>query len=100
RLAQRSARLQTDLGVPLADLAAIRAHLETNPIRDWLGGAGTGGVAYFTYDDGRFATRFDVTAEQRPGFQSLARELVEWRLAEYLARTSDDAAPTSGIVCK
>jgi superfamily II DNA or RNA helicase/diadenosine tetraphosphate (Ap4A) HIT family hydrolase/HKD family nuclease len=99
RLAQRSARLQTDLGVPLADLVAVRAHLETNPIRAWLGGAGTGGVAYFTYDDGRFATRFDVPAEQRPGFQSLARELVEWRLAEYLARTPD-AAPASGIVCK
>lgn len=100
RLAQRSARLQADLGVPLADLEAIRAHLEENPIRAWSGGAGTGGVAYFTYEDGQFASRFEVTSDQRSGFQSLARELVEWRLAEYLARTPDEQVAGTRIVCK
>jgi superfamily II DNA or RNA helicase/diadenosine tetraphosphate (Ap4A) HIT family hydrolase len=100
RLAQRSARLQADLGVPLADLGAIRAHLEENPIRAWIGGAGTGGVAYFTYEDGQFASRFEVTPEERSGFQSLARELVEWRLAEYLDRTPEEQLSGTRIVCK
>lgn len=100
RLALRSARLQADLGVPLTDLEALRRHLEENPIRAWIGGAGTGGIAYFTYEGGQFASRFDVAAEQRVGFQNLARELVEWRLAEYLARTPDESSAGTRIVCK
>jgi hypothetical protein len=100
RLAQRSARLQADLGVPLTDPEALRDHLADNPIRAWCGGAGTGGVAYFAYDDGRFASRFTVPADQRPAFQALARELVEWRLAEYLARAPDDASADDRIVCR
>jgi hypothetical protein len=100
RLAQRSARLQRDLDVPLADLDALQSQLESNPIAAWIGGAGTGGIAYFTYENGLFASRFNVPAEQRVGFQSLARELVEWRLAEYLARTPDDPSSGTRIVCK
>jgi len=100
RLAQRSAVWQADLGVSLDELDALRRHLEDNPLRAWTGGAGTGGVSYFTYENGQFASRFDVPADQRPGFQSLARELVEWRLAEYMGRTPDGSPTTTSIICK
>ena len=47
-MAQRSARLQRDLGVPLRETDALRRHLERNPIDAWTGGAGTGGVDTLT----------------------------------------------------
>jgi superfamily II DNA or RNA helicase/HKD family nuclease/diadenosine tetraphosphate (Ap4A) HIT family hydrolase len=101
RLAERSARLQADLGVPLTDLDALRRHLEQNPIKAWCEGAGTGGASYFGYDHGVFASRFRVPADERAAFQALAAELVEWRLAEYLARIPEDSPSASEdrIVC-
>ena len=97
QLARRSARLQEDFGAALADPQALKHHLEVNPIAAWSGGAGTHGVAYFAYEAGRFSSRFDVPSPQREAFQELVRELVDWRLAEYLQRQpgTDDA-----IVCK
>jgi superfamily II DNA or RNA helicase/HKD family nuclease/diadenosine tetraphosphate (Ap4A) HIT family hydrolase len=97
QLARRSARLQEDFGTALEDFEALAHHLEVNPIAAWSGGAGTSGVKYFTYEASRFASRFDVPAAQREAFQELVRELVDWRLAEYLQRqpATDDA-----IVCK
>src|SRR5207249_3077300 len=101
RIAQRSAPLQADLGVPLTDVPALRRHLEDNPIKAWTGGAGTGDIGYFTWENGLFTSRFDIPMDQRAGFQSLIRELVEWRLAEYLARASAAEAPQDDrIVCK
>jgi superfamily II DNA or RNA helicase len=97
QLARRSAQLQEDFGATLADPEALKHHLEVNPIAAWSGGAGTHGVAYFADEASRFSSRFDVPAAQREAFQELARELVDWRLAEYLQRQvpADDA-----IVCK
>ncbi len=40
----------------LEDAAELRRMLERNPVAAWTDGKGTGGVAYFTYDGGRFAT--------------------------------------------
>jgi superfamily II DNA or RNA helicase/HKD family nuclease len=101
RLADRSARLQADIEVPLKDVDAVRRHLEQHPIAAWCGGAGTGGTAYFSYEAGVFASRFDVPADRRDAFQTLTRELVEWRLAEYLDRTrSADVQPVDRILCK
>jgi superfamily II DNA or RNA helicase len=99
RIAARSARLQADLGVPLSDVEAVQHHLEDNPIKAWVGGAGTHGTAYFTYDDRRFESRFEILPEQRRAFQTLVRELVEWRLAEYLARAADELEAGTRIIC-
>jgi hypothetical protein len=96
RLAQRSSQLQADIGASLTDPRALLRHLEDNPIAAWCGGAGTGGTAYFGYDNKQFASRFEVPRDRRPAFQVLVRELVEWRLAEYLARTPDDER----IICR
>src|SRR5262249_23488922 len=71
--------------------------LELNPIAAWSGGAGTHGVPYFAYEARQFSSRFDVSPREREAFQELVRELLDWRLAEYLQRqpATDDA-----IVCK
>jgi hypothetical protein len=103
QVAGRSAKLRADVGSALNDPLALRHHLEVNPLAAWTGGAGTGGTAYFSYADGRFSSRFLVPDESRPAFQELVRELVEWRLAEYLDRQPDEVEPVPGtgrIVCK
>jgi hypothetical protein len=100
RLAQRSSQLQADIGTSLTDPHALLRQLEDNPIAAWCGGAGTGGTAYFGYDSRQFASRFEVPRDRRPAFQVLVRELVEWRLAEYLARTPDEKLADQRIVCK
>jgi superfamily II DNA or RNA helicase/diadenosine tetraphosphate (Ap4A) HIT family hydrolase/HKD family nuclease len=97
QLARRSARLQADFGTALADPQALKRHLEINPIAAWSGGAGTHGVEYFTYEAGRFSSRFDLPLPHRDAFQELVRELVDWRLAEYLQRQPETEET---IVCK
>jgi superfamily II DNA or RNA helicase len=97
QLARRSARLQEDFGAALADSQALTRHLEVNPIAAWSGGAGTHGVAYFASEGGRLSSRFDVPAPHREAFQELVRELVDWRLAEYLRRPP---GPEEAMVCK
>jgi superfamily II DNA or RNA helicase/diadenosine tetraphosphate (Ap4A) HIT family hydrolase/HKD family nuclease len=85
QLARRSARLQEDFGEALEDPQALRRHLEVNPIAAWSGGAG------------HFSTRFDVPGSHREALQELVRELVDWRLAEYLQRQPETE---DVIICK
>jgi superfamily II DNA or RNA helicase/HKD family nuclease len=86
QLGVHQARIAADFGDAMATSEALRSHLEANPIRAWAGGAGTGGEAYFSYVDGVFSTSISVPDSERPALQELARELAEWRLAEYLDR--------------
>jgi hypothetical protein len=44
-----------------------------------------GGKNYFAYDGSHFSTTFHVKPECVEAFQELVRELVDWRLADYLA---------------
>ncbi len=88
RLAGRSAILTADVGVPLGDSGQIRKYLERNPIAAWTEGKGTGGQTFFEYESGVFRTTFDVAAELRSDFRSLVREIVDWRLAQYLQRVA------------
>jgi hypothetical protein len=65
-----------------------------NPVAAWVGGKGTGGRPFFASDatTGRFATTFNATGDVRTALQELAREIVEWRLAEYLDQQKVDLA--------
>jgi hypothetical protein len=100
-IARRSVVFQRDLGVPLDDESALRSLLEKNPIKAWTGGKGTGGRAHFDYSDGRFSTLFTVEESRRDAFAELVRELVEWRLAEYLTRPEVGTSPlASEFTCK
>lgn len=79
-------RVAADFATEFATESSLRSHLEVNPVRAWAGGAGTGGKTYFSYVDGIFASSIGSPDSKRPAVQELTRELVEWRLAEYLDR--------------
>jgi hypothetical protein len=85
-IARRSGRLRRDVGSALDDPAALRRLVVRYPVAVWVGGKGTGGDGFFAVDGERFASTFAVAAEDREAFRELARELAEWRLAEYLDR--------------
>jgi hypothetical protein len=99
-LAARSAKLRTDVGAALDSPQRLRHLLETNPIAAWTGGKGTGGTAYFAYDGETFRTTLSVAPELVDPLQELVREIVEWRLAEYLERVEDGPVAEGRINCK
>jgi len=76
----------------------MQSLLEKNPIEAWCGGKGTAGTTYFEYDGSEFSTKFSLPAECRGEFQDLARELIDWRLAEYQDRGETTSTPR--IVCR
>jgi hypothetical protein len=98
RRASRSPALRADLSVDVEDRGALQSLLVKNPIHFWSLGKGTGGAPFFTYEDGEFATTFDVADELREPLRELTRELAEWRLAAYLL--SKPAPSTDTFVVK
>ncbi len=96
--AGRSARLRQDVSVPLEDAPNLRRLLEENPIAAWSGGKGTGAVPYFTYNNGLFRLAMNVPPDQREALQELVREIVDWRLGEYLERNA--GVGEDRFVCK
>jgi len=97
RLATRTKMASTDIGSALEDRNALIRLLEQNPIAAWVGGKGTGGVSYFSYQDKMFQTTFAVDADVAPALQELVRELAEWRLIEYLDRARKQTAGFSTL---
>ncbi|MHB2165629.1 DUF3427 domain-containing protein [Alsobacter sp. R-9] len=84
RLAARMAKVRADFSVDVEDAAALQRLLVANPVRALVEARGTGGVSYFRLNDGRFETTFTVS--ERAAFKELAREILDWRLAQYLSR--------------
>ena len=97
-VAGRSAKLRQDVSVSLDDTPSLQRLLEDNPVDAWTGGKGTEEVRYFAYENGRFRLALNIPPEQRDTFQELVREIVDWRLAEYLARNVGETQ--SRFVCK
>jgi hypothetical protein len=90
-IAARNPRIAADLGGSARDDRALATLLETNPIEAWVGGKGTGGIPIFEYQDGVFRGRTTAADSSRASLAALAREIVEWRIAEYLARPLPEA---------
>ncbi|MCM2370618.1 DUF3427 domain-containing protein [Rhodopirellula sp. ICT_H3.1] len=99
RIARRSQTLRADVGDSLDDVSRLKTLIEKNPIEAWCGGKGTGGNAYFRYEDSQFSSEISVTESSRGQFQDLVREIVDWRLAEYLDRDHESAEPNQ-FVCR
>jgi superfamily II DNA or RNA helicase len=98
--AMRSARLHVELA-GADDDNALTELLERNPIEAWVGGKGTGGRSYFEYNGHVFRSTFQVHESLIPAFRELVRELVDWRLAEYLDRQPTDGEPgVDSFVCR
>jgi len=100
RLARRSPVLVEDIGNAIETPKALRNHLEKNPIDAWAGGRGTGSRSYFAYENETFRTTFDVPADQVELFRELAREVAEYRLAEYLRRPTAPSGDEVRFRCR
>lgn len=98
RIARRSDKLRADVGGALDDDRQLKTLIVNNPVAAWCGGLGTGGMAYFSYDGSVFRSQLPLPPEHREDFQNLLRELIDWRLAEYLNRSVPEQA--DGFVCK
>jgi hypothetical protein len=85
-LAARSAVLREELGGHLGDDSQLEKHLLDNPINAWIGGNSPRREPFFDYANGSFSSTFDVPSGSRPAFKEMARELIDWRLAEYMDR--------------
>ena len=96
--ARRSAQLAADVSVDLGDTDAVQRLLIKNPIHAWTGGNTNKGPVYFRFEDGRFgSTRSGHAIE---GLTGLVRELVDWRLVEYLERGTGSDTTDGGFVAK
>lgn len=100
REASRVAALRGEVGVPLEDADKLVRYLEKNPIAAWSGDKASGRHAFFEYRDERFGSTFAVPDELRDDFREMTRELVEWRLAEYLRRPNAESMAEGRLVCK
>ena len=99
RLARRSANLRADISEEIEDLDKLGKLLERNPIDAWCGGKGTGKKAYFRYEEGVFRS-VGVEDKERGAVQELVREIVDWRVGEYLERKSLEQAAGDSFVVK
>ncbi len=88
QFARRSALIRRDLNIDVDDDNALTKLLENNPIAAWIRGRGTGGTEYFKYEGGVFDATFTVPTQDAEQFAELVREIVDWRLAEYLRRVT------------
>lgn len=96
----RSARLTRDLSIDPTDASALESLLVRYPIDRLTRGIGIGGRQFFNYEGGVFRTAYHVVADLRRPLQELTRELVDWRLAEYLLRGSPDSADHTETIIK
>ncbi|MDB4698830.1 DEAD/DEAH box helicase, partial [Candidatus Latescibacteria bacterium] len=99
RLARRSPVWQRDMGVDLDYEPKVRKLLIDNPIAVWCGGRGTGGTAYFSFEENVFRFLVDLPEQHREDFQEWVREILDWRLAEYVSRTPS-SWDAERIVCR
>lgn len=95
RLVARMAKVRADFSVDIEDNRALQKLLVDNPIRALAEARGTGGIPYFRFSDARLETTFNVT--ERAAFQELVREILDWRLAQYLSRRDPSMRD---IVCR
>jgi superfamily II DNA or RNA helicase/diadenosine tetraphosphate (Ap4A) HIT family hydrolase len=83
-LVERTHRLADDFSVDLADTTSLQTLLIDNPIEAFTQAKGMGGVAYFKFDGRRF--EFSFENQDPDAFAGLMREIIDWRLAQYLSR--------------
>ena len=92
-LIKRMHGLTGDFSVEPSNLSQLQKLLIENPIRAFVGAQGMSGVQYFTFDGEIFAFAFGIS--DRTQFGALLREVLDWRLAQYLSRSQ-----ANDVVCR
>jgi hypothetical protein len=83
-LAVRIHRLAEDFSVKLSDTKGLQRLLIDNPIDAFIQAKGMSGVSYFKFDGQTFGFAFEI--QDSTAFATLLREILDWRLAQYLSR--------------
>jgi superfamily II DNA or RNA helicase len=87
KLATQYSVLRSELGdVVLGSDSDLSSNLIRNPINAWSGGNSNEEEAYFSWDGQRFRATFEVDPEYEGVFSEMVREIIDWRLSEYLSR--------------
>jgi hypothetical protein len=85
RFGSSNAALRRDIGeTNLASDAKLKKLVESNPIHDWTIPTTEREKAFFSYKDGELQWAEKGSYFQDAVFRGLVRELVDWRLAEYV----------------
>jgi superfamily II DNA or RNA helicase/diadenosine tetraphosphate (Ap4A) HIT family hydrolase len=82
-----------------AETKAFLAYWRRNPVEAWTGEA-KDRRAWFRLEGDRFVPAFAVADADRPALERLAREMVEYRLAQYRARQRQGVSREDGFVCR
>jgi hypothetical protein len=90
-------KVRDDFSVEVNDSKSLRRLLIENPIRAFVDGQGTEKRSYFRFERDRLSTTFET--EDPGSFRELLREIVDWRLAQYLSRQVFGDA-NAHIVCR
>jgi superfamily II DNA or RNA helicase/diadenosine tetraphosphate (Ap4A) HIT family hydrolase len=90
RIASRSSKFISDLSVDITDPQKISKLIKDKPIQAWVGARGTDGSKLFSFESDIFKTNFTVQDKHKDVFQEFTREMVEWRVAEYLTRPTHE----------
>ena len=96
-LARKTRRLAEDFSVDLDDAAALRRLLVENPIAAFVPRNRPATEGHFTFDGRRFG--LSVTVADPTSFGRLLREILDWRLAQYLSR-SGDGRLAADVICR
>ncbi len=97
KLASRLPKVREDFSVDLDDTQGLHRLLVENPVRAFVNAEGTGGNRYFHFEEDRFSSTFDV--DDPSAFRDLLREILDWRLAQYLDRTNPKEA-RADVICR
>ncbi|MBM3346601.1 MAG: DUF3427 domain-containing protein, partial [Betaproteobacteria bacterium] len=95
-LANRIHLLKEDFSVELDNAAALPQLLIRNPIDAFIKARDNGRVPYFAFDGREFSIAIEVI--EPPAFAGLLREILDWRLAQYLSRGA--AGSVADIICQ
>jgi superfamily II DNA or RNA helicase len=97
RFAARYLKIRADFSVDLSDAKRLRRMLIENPIHALLEGQGTRDLSFFRFERDHLSTTFEVGDVE--SFRDLLREVLDWRLAEYLNRQRS-GDPNADIICR
>lgn len=97
KLAARYLKVRKDFSVEIDDLKSLRRLLIDRPIRAFVEGQATGETSYFRFERDRLSTNFE--ASDADSLKDLVREILDWRLAQYLSQQAPDG-PAADIMCR
>lgn len=95
--ANRYHRIRDDFSIDPNDSKGLSRLLIDNPIRAFVEAKGTDEITFLKFEGGRLSTTFEV--EEVDVFRELLREILDWRLSQYLSRPTATNA-TGDIVCR